>query len=379
MNEEQPLPTDELIPAEEPLYVLCVDDDEDILRTLARSFRNEPFRLLTATSGQEALALIESTENIGLIISDQRMPGMNGWEFLELAKKQSPDSVRMILTGYSDIADAIDAINKGGAKWSLTKPWEDATLLHTVREGLMQYRSVREQQRNHEQVSRQNELLEEWNSNLKRRVIQQTALIRNKLEEANRQKVSVQQSGDALVFMFIDMMERRHHQLCEHSRNVAALTASMTATLQLPPAECEAIKTAALIHDIGLFCASDTVLDGGDHLKSTGEYWSHPIRGEEILAVSEQLRGIGTIIRHHHEEFDGSGFPDGLSGENIPLGSRIINLASFIDNNYSADDGSNAEYNVNCKIGAGIGTHFDPALGAAAFRAVREVLVERYQ
>jgi putative two-component system response regulator len=97
-------------------------------------------------------------------------------------------------------------------------------------------------------------------------------------------------------------------------------------------------------------------------------------QGGTLLATSAQHKGIGTIIRHHHEAYDGSGFPDGLSGEQIPLGSRIINLASFIDNVHSVDTGKESEYQINCKVAAGMGTLFDPALTLAASRAVKEML-----
>ena len=153
MNEKLPLATVTAPPPEAPFYLLCVDDEVEILKALTRLFHYESFQVLTATSGREALAIMESTENIKLILSDQRMPEMTGSKFLQLAKKMAPEIPRMILTGYSDIATAIDAINQGGAQKYLVKPWDDSELLSIVREVFDRYRLLEEIQRLQETVA----------------------------------------------------------------------------------------------------------------------------------------------------------------------------------------------------------------------------------
>ncbi len=120
------------------ISILCVDDEENILRALKRLFRKEPFRVLTATSGQEGLAILQGSDRIGLILSDYRMPEMSGSEFLEAASELVPHTPRMILTGYADIQSAMDTINQGRACRLLAKPWDDEELLQAVREGLLQ-------------------------------------------------------------------------------------------------------------------------------------------------------------------------------------------------------------------------------------------------
>ena len=153
MNEGLPLTNDTETPPEAPRYLLCVDDEVEVLKALTRLFHYESFQVLTATSGREALAIMESTENIKLILSDQRMPEMTGSKFLQLAKKMAPEIPRMILTGYSDIATAIDAINQGGAQKYLVKPWDDSELLSIVREVFDRYRLLEEIQRLQETVA----------------------------------------------------------------------------------------------------------------------------------------------------------------------------------------------------------------------------------
>ena len=126
------------------LIILCVDDDENVLRALNRLFRREAFPVLTAASGKEGLAILHRTENVGLILSDQRMPEMTGTVFLQAASVLRPDIPRMILTGHSDATAAIAAINEGGAYRFLTKPWNEPELLQAVRDGLDRYRLLQE-------------------------------------------------------------------------------------------------------------------------------------------------------------------------------------------------------------------------------------------
>jgi DNA-binding NtrC family response regulator len=168
-------PNAEALLPDQPLYILCVDDQEDILKALARLFRKESFRVLTASSGKEALDLLKKTPNIGMIISDHRMPEMSGTDFLRAAVPLAPDAPRVIMTGYADMNTAIEAINLGGASHFLTKPINDNELLQVVRNGLQRYELVVENRR-------QIKELEEWNTNLKARVLQQSATIRKQME-----------------------------------------------------------------------------------------------------------------------------------------------------------------------------------------------------
>ena len=363
-----------------PLSILCVDDEENVLRSLKRLFRTEAIPVLTATSGKEGLAILHSTENIGLIMSDQQMPEMTGTVFLRAAAALRPDIPRMILTGHSDVTAAIAAINEGGAYRFLTKPWNEADVVQAVRDGLQRYLLIQENFRLNQEVRRQKDELEEWNVNLKNRVLQQTAVLRIKREEAHQQNTRIQTITDvsvATVLTFTDLLDQRNHRLSYHSRTVAALAVSMAGTLALPHAQVEEIRRAALLHDIGLGCVSDRMLSLSTKQMSPEDlekYRNHSVMGQEIMAISEELQGIWLILRHHREEFDGSGFPDGLAGELIPLGARIIHVASFIDQTFAAESGTDPKYQTVRKLAASTGSRFDPALFAAANRAVQEVL-----
>ena len=121
---------------ETPVRVLFVDDEENILRSIKRLLLEESYEILTANSGEEALKLLKDQQNIGLLVSDQRMPGMQGVDFLKQASEISPDALRILLTGFADVNAAIDAINKGGAYRYISKPWKDDELIQIVREAV---------------------------------------------------------------------------------------------------------------------------------------------------------------------------------------------------------------------------------------------------
>jgi response regulator RpfG family c-di-GMP phosphodiesterase len=116
--------------------ILFVDDEKSIVKALHRIFLDDNYHILTAGSGQEALELLNAGEIPTVIISDQRMPGMNGAEFLAKARKFLPESIRMVLTGYADINTAMESINRGGIYRYILKPWDDEELRLVVRDAV---------------------------------------------------------------------------------------------------------------------------------------------------------------------------------------------------------------------------------------------------
>jgi len=325
----------------EPVAVLLVDDEENILRSLQRLLMDEEdIEITTATSGEEGLKLLPSLTNLGLIVSDQRMPGMTGALFLEKARDINPDASRIILTGYADVTAAVDAINKGGAWRYLAKPWNDEELVRVIREGLERYRIIVENRRLNALVLKQNQELYEWNSNLKQRVLSQTAEIRKKNEELHEVNRQVKNSFDGIITAFSELLNLRDQRFRSHGRNVSTLACNVALVMQLSAAEIETIRIAGLLHDIGELGIPEDVLmkePDGMSAEEAQVYQTHPVRGQAALDAVEQLRPAGILIRHHHERWDGGGFPDRLAGDNIPMGARILACADLIDRIMSRD------------------------------------------
>lgn len=309
-----------------PLSVLCVDDERNILSSLRRLLRPQGYEVHTAESGAEGLALLQSTQ-IDLVISDMRMPEMDGAEFLARVRTQWPSMIRVLLTGYSDISSTIDAINRGEIHRFVSKPWDDEQLLGVVREGLARRVLEREREQLRARIQEQNQELLQLNVLLEEKVEARTA-------ELARANESLKQNFLTSIKVFSNLIEIRHPMLRGHSARVAALAGSMARHLKLNQTQINEIFAAALLHDIGKIGLADEVIAqpsdrlSGEPLKA---WRAHAVLGESALLALESMRASAHIIRHHHERWDGRGFPDGLQGEGIPPGARILAVANDFD------------------------------------------------
>ncbi len=346
-----------------PIKVLFVDDEEYILKSISRLFVDEPYEVLTAPSGAKGLTVLRGAEDVGVIVTDQRMPSMTGTEFLARAKEIAPDALRIVLTGYADIHAVVEAINRGGAYRYAAKPWEDEELLQIVRDAARQYELLRENDRLERLVRKQNEELKEWNTELERRVMEATHRLKK--------------SFDDTLASFAGLLELRDPSERHHSCNVAAVAEALAVAAALPADEVETVRIAALIHDIGKVGGID--LSPNNAVQAlTPEQWrsykEHPVRGQTVVDSIEALRSAGVLIRHHHERWDGGGFPDGLRGASIPVGARIIALADLIDREMSKCRGANvSDLVLDAVRGEGSAGRIDPGLVPHARRVVPEV------
>ena len=173
-------------------HILCVDDEANILSALRRLLRPEGYRVSLAQSGAEGLALLER-DPADVVVSDMRMPGMDGARFLAEVARRWPRTVRILLTGYADLESTVTAINEGGIWRYIGKPWEENDLKLAVRRALEQRALEAERDRLLELTRRQNEELRALNANLEREVearteeIRQTAMfLETAYEEAKR-------------------------------------------------------------------------------------------------------------------------------------------------------------------------------------------------
>ncbi|GFO69994.1 two-component system response regulator [Geomonas limicola] len=349
-----------------PRKVLLVDDEENILRSITRLLlEDDDLEVVTATCGTEGLELLKAHPDVGLILSDQRMPGMSGAEFLQQAREVAPEAVRMVLTGYADMAATVDAINKGGASRYITKPWDDEMLRHAVLEGLEQYLLVQRNRQLSALVERQNQELSAWNQNLKGRVLEQTSTIRQQNEKLSERHRQIERAFRQTLVAFSRLIEQHSSRLQEHTTQVTELATELAQALGLDPGEVETIRTAALLHDIGVIGIAPEILEKHPGLLSAEEtriFLQHAVRGQAAVDEVEELREAGVLIRHHHERYDGTGFPDRLAGSNIPLGARILSCADFIDRQIDKQRGEAAVNFVLERARRELGHQLDPGL-----------------
>lgn len=313
-------------PAAPQWTVLCVDDEPNILSALRRLFRPAGYRVLVAEGGAQGLEIL-AKESVDLVISDMRMPHMDGAQFLKAVKEGWPDAVRMLLTGYADMASTIEAINQGEIYRYATKPWVDGDMLLTVRQALERKALEQEKKRLEALTQQQNEALRLLNESLEAKVLARTA----ELHQAN-EKLKVNFINALKIFT--SFIELRHPMLAGHSRRVATLARNLSTKLGLDAKTTQNVFFAGMLHDIGKIGFPDKLLAKPMRTMTPDElvvYRKHPLTGEHALMSLEELAPATRFMRLHHERYDGLGFPDGLKGNDIPAGARILAVANDYD------------------------------------------------
>lgn len=312
--------------------MLFVDDEESIIRALKRLFRRKGHLIMTASSGQKGLEALQAAERpVSLIISDQRMPGMNGAEFFEKAKKIVPDAIRILLTGYSDMDAIVDAINKGEIHRYLTKPWNDDDLVLQVQQSLKQYELLLENRRLMALTKQQNKELSELNRDLEKKVEQRTERIRQSNQELEKLNRRLEKSFFETIRLLSSLVSTLNPVLGEYMAHVAQLSREMAREYGLEADMVDQIEMAAMIHDIGLLGLPEVVWKKDVEDMADSElkiFKSHPVIASTCLGSVDRLSSVAEMILCHHENVDGSGFPNGLEGDEIPVGSQIIGVAS---------------------------------------------------
>ena len=327
-------------PADTPT-VLTVDDEPSVLNALRRVFRAQGITTLQATSAAEGLELLK-THRVDLVISDMRMPEMDGSRFLELVKDHDESIVRVLLTGYADMSSTIAAINKGAIHRYIAKPWDDQDLVLVVREALSRRQLEKKNAELTELTRHQNQQLQHANQTLESRVVARTA----ELEQLNGMLDAAYEDLDKTfvlaVNVFSSLMEMRGSHT-GHARRVADLSRETAKRLGLSERDVRDVYLAALVHDIGTIAFPDAMLDKPVSTYTADEhqrYRRHTIEGETALMALSQLQGVAKIVRQHHERVDGKGFPDGLAGAAITL----------------------SEDKARSMLTGGVGSHYDGAV-----------------
>lgn len=312
--------------AEQPAVILLVDDEPSILSSLKRLLRPCKYRILTAEGGATGLNIL-AQETVNLIISDMRMPGMTGAQFLAQAKTLYPDTVRILLTGYSEVSATVSAINEGGIHHYLPKPWDDQDLLLTVKRALEQQQLKLENERFAKLVQSQNQELSNFNRTLEKQVASRTEEIRQTvmfLESAHKENRT---QFLTMLNVFASMIELRSGALAGQSSRVSDLAKKLAQRLQLSEHLVDDIMIAGLLYGIGkLGLPDDLVRKPMDKMgvEETRLFLTHPAKGQMLLTPVFGLADAGKIIAAQYERWDGRGTPHGLQQTEIEQGARIL-------------------------------------------------------
>ena len=358
-----------------PSRILFVDDESNILTALKQLLVDETFEILTARSGNEALEILRLMTNTWLLSHPIKIPQMNGAELLDKAKVILPDACRIIMTESMDIQTGLDIINRGSAYRFIAKPWNDHELIFVIRDAAYRYNLLNDNKRLSSIVHRQNAELEQCSSQLGQIVQKPIIDIENRSGTQNINIERLNNNFHDCIAAFAGLIEIRDKKSLNHSQNVAEIAKQTASDFDIERDEVDTIHTAALVHDIGKIGMSDIILVKSFDImtrEEKQEYLLHPVRGQAALDSIEDLRQAGNIIRSHHETFDGTGFPDQLKGNKIPLGARIIAAADFFDRTFALHQGSNALDLSWSRLKKEEGKMFDPEVCKLIEKRIRK-------
>jgi len=307
--------------------VLFVDDEPRILKALTRICRGEGYAIRTAETAEKALRILES-EPVTVVVSDQQMPGTQGTALLARVREQFPDTLRILLTGNTEMQVAVAAINHGEVYRLLTKPWNDDELRATLRQALETHHMRREIERLDVLTREQNVELQQLNRGLEERVRERTQQVKQKHADLRRAYIET-------VRALAEAVDAKDSYTRGHSERVAVYAARLAERLGESRTFVERLYLAGLLHDIGKIGVPDAIL--GKPGKLTREEYArmqdHPEIGARILEPVSFLADVVPGVRHHHEWYDGSarGYPDRLRGSHIPYPSRILLVADTVE------------------------------------------------
>ncbi|KQV94091.1 MULTISPECIES: HD domain-containing phosphohydrolase [unclassified Roseateles] len=360
----------------DPPVVLFVDDEVSILSALRRLFRPQGYRVLLAESAKAGLAMLE-TEPVDLVVSDMRMPEMDGAALLEQVHQRWPTVGRILLTGYADIGSTVAAINRGQIHRYIAKPWDDRELVMCVQDGLERRRLEKENRALQLLTQRQNDELQALNTDLAARVKARTS----ELEQVNAMLetsfAQLQENFLLSINVFSGLIELRGGGMAGYSREVADLARRTARRLNLGAAAEEDIYITGLLHEVGKIGLPDTMLRKPLSAMSSDElalYRRYPLNGEAALLPLGRLQRVARLVRSHHERIDGKGYPDALSGDEVPLGAQVVSVACDY---YAAQSGRlslkrHSAAEAHSLILGGAGTRYEKAVVEAFELALKD-------
>jgi putative nucleotidyltransferase with HDIG domain len=307
--------------------VLFVDDEVNILKALQRLLRSEHMNVLCASRAQEALELLDK-QQCQVVVTDQRMPEMSGVDLLSQVRQRFPDIVRMMLTGYTEMDVAVDAINRGEIYRLITKPWNDDELRATIRQAFDHSDLKNEIKRLNQVTREQNFKLQDMNRNLEGKVRERTKQLAEKHQELRTAYVQT-------IRALAEAVDAKDAYTRGHSERVGVYASKIAREMGFQKDVIERVYIAGLLHDVGKIGVRDVVITKPDRLtpEEYEEIKQHPTIGAKILEPVDFLSDVTPCVRHHHEWYDGSdrGYPDRLRGDAIPLPSRIILVADTVE------------------------------------------------
>jgi putative two-component system response regulator len=293
-----------------PAKILIVDDEADIRSLLARGLADSSFECVQSSNALDALNKLK-TDRFSLVMSDVCMPGMSGMELLRSIKRHDPDLSVIMITGVLDLATAVNSLKMGACDY-ITKPFDLVAVRRAVGQALERHRLTLENRY--------------YQRELERLVQERTCELNGALKE-------VEEGYRFTLEALAAALDAREHETQAHSQRVREYAITLAQRLSLGAEELIDIGRGALLHDVGKIGVPDSILL--KPTKLTSEEWvqmkRHPQVGHEILRSIKFLASAADIVLAHQERYDGTGYPNGIAGTEIPLGARIFAVVDTLD------------------------------------------------
>jgi response regulator RpfG family c-di-GMP phosphodiesterase len=344
--------------------ILVLDDDREVLKAVETIFRHqsEEIECFTTVDHHEAEAILRE-KPIDLVLCDEHMPEVKGHAFLSFTKTHYPLAVRIILTAHPDLDLLMAAINRGEVYRFIQKPWDDEEFEVTIRRALEHGRLQRKQLELEVELKKKNRELEQMNSRLESLVQRRNAELQKTLEMLQKSRDRAVGGFNGSANLLNSMIHLFQREIGNHARRVAGISERVGSLLGFDEEQLRTLVIAAYFHEIGRVSRQD-----GNSDPETREKYAEI--GENLISQGMGMKDIGKIIRHHREHYDGTGKPDGLSGEAIPMESRILKALAEYDWMINRDKKSTSDSLAfllqHC------GTLYDPAVVQAFHRILRE-------
>src|SRR5256714_996010 len=332
------------MPVERSERILVVDDEEAIRDVVCSMLLSAGYQCNQASSGKEALAVLESDSEFSLMLTDLMMAEMDGIGLLERAKEKYPEIPVVMVTAVHDISVALAAIRNGAYDY-LLKPFEREQFLATARRAL-ETRRLKVENR-------------AYQSNLE-------SLVSARTEQLRQTMTDLERSYDITLEALGDALDLKDSETEGHSKRVTAFTIAIARAMGLSAERIRVIARGAFLHDIGKMAIPDAILRKSGPLSEaeTEIMREHCFRGYQMLKKIPFLAEASEIVYSHQERFDGTGYPRNLKGADIPLGARIFSVADTLDA-ITSDRPYRAAQPIAAareEIARFEGTQFDPAV-----------------
>ena len=311
--------------------LLFVDDDPAMVKVVGTILENalgpELIEFHGAESGEKGFEKIDKLQP-DIVICDINLPGMNGFEFCRKVRASGLHTTVILVSAYDENEDYAIEAKESGADAFLIKPIKKGELLFVVNFIIrIEHLDETVLGKNHELQEDQRRL----NDNFKD-IMRMNSQLESQNSQISSMNKELTQRFDSTVGLLTNIIELNQFQHRGHSERVAEIAVFIAQKMKLPQDTIESLRTAARLHELGIVSLprDETVeeaLDEGESRPVT----SHPVVAEMLLKGFAGFEPVADIIRHMHENVDGSGKPDGLVGEQIPIGSRILSVASFYD------------------------------------------------